>query len=151
MTVCPVRSSWKPPNLPNFNLNCQKTDFCEFSVFSVFWPSGHKIDMAIFSHGKSYLPSLEISYLGSSMGVVTKILKGSSQRFFMVFPWFVHGFSWFFHVFSLFFMVFSWFFQRTGFQRTGNPSIFIVGHHINGFPSMNINGFPSMNSLMVHQ
>ena len=24
---------------------------------------------------------------------------------------------------------FQWFFQRTGFQRTGNPSIFIVGHH----------------------
>ena len=26
-------------------------------------------------------------------------------------------------------MVFSWIFQRTGFQRTGNPSIFIDGHH----------------------
>ena len=51
------------------------------------------------------------------------------------------------YVFHCFFMVF----QRTGFQRTGNPSIFIDGHpsmNINGFPSMNINGFPSMNSLM---
>ena len=32
-------------------------------------------------------------------------------------------------VFAWFLIVFSWFFQRTGFQRTGNPSIFIVGHH----------------------
>ena len=38
----------------------------------------------------------------------------------------------------------SWFFQRTGFQRTGNPSIFIDGH-----PSLIfIDGYPSMNSLM---
>jgi hypothetical protein len=49
--------------------------------------------------------------------------------FFMV----VHSFAWFFIVFSWFFIVFSWFFQRTGFQRTGNPSVFIVGH-----PSMDI-------------
>ena len=71
--------------------------------------------------------------------------------FFHGFSWFCHGFSVVFHCFPLFFL---WFFQRTGFQRTGNPSIFIVGHpsmNINGFPSMNINGFPSMNSLMVHQ
>ena len=48
-----------------------------------------------------------------------------------------HFFKFIFHQnnVSLFFIVFSWFFQRTGFQRTGNPSIFIAGH-------------PSMNSLM---
>ena len=45
----------------------------------------------------------------------------------------------FFIVFYSFFMVFSWFFQRTGFQRTGNPSIFIVGH-----PSMEIHQWISM-------
>ena len=43
------------------------------------------------------------------------------------------------HITYGFFIVFSWFFQRTGLQRTGNPSVFIVGH-------------PSMNSLMdIHQ
>ena len=53
----------------------------------------------------------------------------------------------FFMVFLWFLIVLSWFFQRTGFQRTGNPPIFIVGH-----PSMNLNGNPSMNSLMdIHQ
>ena len=54
-----------------------------------------------------------------------------------------------------FFYGFSWFFQRTGFQRTGDPLIFIDGHpsmniidghpsmiFIDGYPSMNINGFP---------
>ena len=40
VTVCLVRSSWKPPNLPNFNLNCQKNDFCEFSVFQFFGSPG---------------------------------------------------------------------------------------------------------------
>ena len=38
-------------------------------------------------------------------------------------------------------------------QRTGNPSVFIVGHpsmNNNGYPSIFIDG-PSMNSLMVHQ
>ena len=74
------------------------------------------------------------------------------------FSWFFmvcYGCPWFFIVLSWFVMVFSWFFQRTGFQRTGNPSVFIDGHpsneFINGNPSMNIHGFPSMNSLMVHQ
>ena len=38
------------------------------------------------------------------------------------------GFSSFVMVFYSFIIVFSWFFQRTGFQRTGNPSVFIVGH-----------------------
>ena len=73
---------------------------------------------------------------------------------FMVFRCFCMVFHCFSMVFHGFFIVFSRFFQRTGFQRTGNPSVFIVGHrsmNINGFPSMNINGFPSMNSLMVHQ
>jgi len=67
------------------------------------------------------------------------------DKFFMVFhglslfSWCFIVFSWFFHGFSLFFYGFLWFFQRTGFQRTGNPSVFIVGH-------------PSMNSLMdIHQ
>ena len=40
-------------------------------------------------------------------------------------------------------MVFLLCFQRTGFQRTGNPLIFIVGH-----PSMNIHGFPSMKEVV---
>ena len=53
-----------------------------------------------------------------------------------------HGFSLFFNCFFMFFHGVSSFFQRTGFQRTGNPSIFIVGH-----PSMNINGHPSMNMV----
>jgi len=58
--------------------------------------------------------------------------------------------------FSLFFHGVSWFFQRTGFQRTGYPLIFIDGYpsmniieFIDGYPSMNINefidGYPSMN------
>ena len=34
MTVCSVRSPWKPPNLPNFNLNCQKNSFYEKPDFS---------------------------------------------------------------------------------------------------------------------
>ena len=65
--------------------------------------------------------------------------------------------------FSLFFHGVSWFFQRTGFQRTGYPLIFIDGYpsmniiefidgyplmnikeFIDGCPSMNINGYPSM-------
>ena len=52
------------------------------------------------------------------------------------------------------FFVFSWFFQRTGLQRTGNPSIFIVGHHqwisINEYQWISINEFidgPSMNMV----
>ena len=40
MTVCSVRSPWKPPDLPNFNLNCQKISFCEKVDFSVFGPIG---------------------------------------------------------------------------------------------------------------
>ena len=60
-----------------------------------------------------------------------------------------HGFFIVFH--GLFMLIF----QRTGFQRTGNPSVFIDGH-----PSMislmDIHQWihwwtPSMNSLMVHQ
>ena len=46
-----------------------------------------------------------------------------------------NGCAWFSHACSLFLHCL---FQRTGFQRTGNPSVFIDGH-------------PSMNSLMDHQ
>ena len=45
----------EPPNLPNFNLNCQKTSSYEKPVF---WPSGHKIDMAKCFWGSIYFGSI---------------------------------------------------------------------------------------------
>ena len=50
-------------------------------------------------------------------------------RVFNCFSWFFMVSHCFFMVFHVFLWVFPWFFQRTGFHRTGTPSIFIGGHH----------------------
>ena len=73
---------------------------------------------------------------------------------------FFHGVFMVFHSCFMVFHCFSSFFQRTEFQRTGYPLIFIDGYpsmniidpsmiFIDGYPSMNINGYPSMNMVPV--
>jgi len=61
----PCHAPWTPPDLPNINLNCQKTSFCEKVDFSAFGP-GETLDK---------MDGFDCNFYYIEMSVYWKMLK----------------------------------------------------------------------------